>query len=109
VGYYQMKGYSLVRYCYIPKALLRNPAFSLDEAFAALQMKTPDLVFELNAAEDVRTWNLRLPEEYQHLKIKEPFDPQEPEKNVSGYLQHYQVSNSLNIAVSQYVCCVVSD
>jgi hypothetical protein len=53
VGYYQMTGHGNVRYVFIPKAMLRRPAFDFDEAFAALQMKIPDLVFDLNSAPDV--------------------------------------------------------
>jgi hypothetical protein len=53
VGYYQMTGHGNGRYVFIPKAMLRRPAFDFDEAFAALQMKIPDLVFDLNSAPDV--------------------------------------------------------
>lgn len=50
VGYYQMSQKPLVRFCFIPKALLRSAAFNLDDVFSALNLKTPDLVFELNIA-----------------------------------------------------------
>jgi hypothetical protein len=91
VGYYQIKGHSLVRYCYIPKDLLRNPSYSLEEAFEALQLKTPELVFEMSSADDTNTWNLRLPEQYKRCHISQPYNPAEPDKHVDGRLRHYQV------------------
>ena len=90
VGYYQMTGKQNVRYCFIPKALLRKPDFDFDEAFAALQMKPPDLVFDLNSAPDVDEWNLRLPDEYKHLQTREMYDPEDKGKGITRMLLHYQ-------------------
>ena len=41
VGYYQISNRGLVRYCFIPKALLRSTSFNFDEVFFALNLKTP--------------------------------------------------------------------
>ena len=41
VGYYQISNKGLVRYCFIPKALLRSASFNFDEVFVALNLKTP--------------------------------------------------------------------
>ena len=41
VGYYQINNRGLVRYCFIPKALLRSASFNFDEVFFALNLKTP--------------------------------------------------------------------
>jgi hypothetical protein len=92
VGYYQMTNKALVRYCFIPKALLRSSSFNFDDVFQALNLRTPDLVFELNIAADTSEWNLRLPEDKKNLRSKDF-----PEVGDNGklakpdrYLQHYQ-------------------
>jgi hypothetical protein len=41
VGYYQINNKGLVRYCFVPKTLLRSTQFNFDEVFAALHLKTP--------------------------------------------------------------------
>jgi hypothetical protein len=92
VGYYQMTNKAVVRYCFIPKALLRSSAFNFDDVFSALNLKTPDLVFELNIAGDTSTWNLRLPEDKKNLRCKDSPEVGENGKlvNPCRYLQHYQ-------------------
>ena len=90
VGYYQMDKKHHVRYVFIPKAMLRNPQFDFDEAFAALQITVPDLIFDLNSAPDVDEWNLRLPDEYKHLQTKEMYNPEDKTLGISRMLLHYQ-------------------
>ena len=41
VGYYQVNNRQLVRYVFIPKTLLRGGNFNFDDAFYALNLKTP--------------------------------------------------------------------
>lgn len=41
VGYYQINNKGLVRYCFVPKTLLRSAQFNFDEVFTALHLKTP--------------------------------------------------------------------
>ena len=90
VGYYQIDRKHNVRYVFIPKAMLRNPQFDFDEAFAALNITVPDLIFDLNSAPDVDEWNLRLPDEYKHLQTKEMFNPEDKSHGISRMLLHYQ-------------------
>jgi hypothetical protein len=92
VGYYQMTNKAVVRYCFIPKALLRSSSFNFDDVFSALNLKTPDLVFELNVAGDTSGWNLRLPEDKKNLRCKDSPEEGENGKLVKPdrYLQHYQ-------------------
>ena len=90
VGYYQMDKKHNVRYVFIPKAMLRNPQFDFGEAFAALNITVPDLVFDLNSAPDVDEWNLRLPDEYKHLQTKEMYNPEDKTHGISRMLLHYQ-------------------
>jgi hypothetical protein len=92
VGYYQMMGTGkpVVRYCFIPKAALRKQDFDFDEVFAALRLRTPDLVFDLSSATDVEDWNLRLPNEYKAMQVKEMFDPDNKSHGISPPLKHYQ-------------------
>jgi hypothetical protein len=61
--------------------------------FTALNLRTPDLVFELSIAADTSTWNLRLPEDKKNLRCKDPPEVGENGKLVKPckYLQHYQV------------------
>ena len=53
-------------------------------------MKTPDLVFDLNSATDVEDWNLRLPNEYKMMQVKELYDPENKGHGVLPPLKHYQ-------------------
>lgn len=41
MGYYQITNKGLVRYVFVPKALLRSAQFNFDEVFFALNLKTP--------------------------------------------------------------------
>jgi hypothetical protein len=53
-----------------------------------------DLIFELNIASDVEEWNLRLPEDKRHLRMKEAYDPDKDDvtsRRVDKFMQHYQV------------------
>ena len=52
------------------------------------------MIFELNIASDVEEWNLRLPEDKRHLRMKEAYDPDKDDvasRRVDKFMQHYQV------------------
>jgi hypothetical protein len=62
MGYYRLSTERIiVRYAYVPSAILRNNTFSFDDVFGALGISVPNLLFEINSSNDVLDWNMRLP------------------------------------------------
>ena len=72
IGHYKMTGAlmekyrsheRLVRYVYLPRAMLEDPDFTFDETFHALGMeKVPNVVFKFHGTFEPAKWNCRLPE-----------------------------------------------
>ena len=54
VGYYQITNKGLVRYVFVPKALLRSAQFNFDEVFFALNLKTPVSLSSADACESLK-------------------------------------------------------
>jgi len=88
IGYYRMSSESkVVKYCYVPSSMLQRDSFNFDDAFSALGMNTPNLLFSINQAVDVLDWNMRLPNYRTSLQGQEhPNPPHE----LNGNLRHFQ-------------------
>ena len=89
VGYYRLSSErQYVRYVYVPRSLLESSNFSLDEVFSALDIDTPNLIFEINNCDEIENWNMKLPPYKQSLVGK---DHPNPAANIyNGSLKHYQ-------------------
>ena len=84
-GLFKVSGQRNVgKYCYIPSSLLTKSDFNFDDVFGALKIPTPQLVFHINGAGDVKTWNLKLPVYRSNLVGAKH------QTLMSAQLEHYQ-------------------
>lgn len=88
VGYYRLSSETkVVKYVYVPSTLASSSAFNIDDIFVAFGITTPNLMFEMNIALDVDTWNVRVPPYKSNLiGSKHP----NPPHHYNGALRHYE-------------------
>lgn len=87
VGYYRLSSENKVcKYVYVPSSLAMSSNFNIDDIFVALGIPTPNLMFEMNVATDVDTWNVRLPTYKSSLVGAKHPNPEQNQYN--GSLRH---------------------